>query len=68
MAKGCTQSKENLEFIDGTLRKPELKEGDDPSEFEAWDMVNSLVCSWLINMIDPKLHASVAYTETAKAM
>ena len=31
-------------------------------------MVNSLVCSWLINVIDPKLHASVVYAKTAKAM
>jgi len=31
-------------------------------------MINSLVCSWIINVIDPKLHASVAYPETMKVM
>lgn len=27
-----------------------------------------LICSWIINVIDPKLHASVAYVETAYEM
>ena len=31
-------------------------------------MINSLVCSWIINVIDPKLHASVAYVKTTKVM
>jgi len=31
-------------------------------------MVNSVVCSWLLNVIERKLHPSVAYAEMAKAM
>jgi len=42
--------------------------GDDPSEFNTWEMVNSLVCSWIINMVDKRLHASVAYTKTINAI
>jgi len=38
------------------------------SEFNAWEMVNSTICSWIINVIDPKLHASVAYAKTAYEM
>ena len=60
------KAKKKLGFINGTLQKPDFKEGDDTSEFESWDMINSLVCSWIINVIDPKFHASMAYAESAK--
>ena len=42
-----------------------MKEGDDPTEYNVWDMVNTMLCSWIINVIDPKLHTSIAYVETA---
>jgi len=61
-------SKNKLGFIEGTLKRAELKEGVDPTEYNAWDMVNSMVCSWIINVIDPKLHSSIAYIETATVM
>ena len=31
-------------------------------------MANSIICSWIVNVINPKLHASVAYADTAKSM
>ena len=31
-------------------------------------MVNSMICSWIINTIDPKLHTSIAYVETTAVM
>ena len=31
-------------------------------------MVNSMICSWIINVINPKLHTSIAYAETAYEM
>ena len=31
-------------------------------------MTNSMLCSWLLNVIDPKLRMSVAYSGTAKVM
>jgi len=27
-----------------------------------------MICSWIVNVIDPKLHASVAYADTTKSM
>jgi len=61
------KSKNKLGFIEGTLTKPTPK-GEDFSELNAWEMVNSMICSWIINVIDPKLHTSVAYAETAYEM
>lgn len=31
-------------------------------------MVNSMICSWIVYVTDPKLHTRVAYAETAQAM
>ena len=39
------RSENKLGFIDGTLKKPELKQGKDSIEHNAWEMVNSMVCS-----------------------
>jgi len=61
------KAKNKLGFIDGTLKKPEIGEGNF-TEYHSWDMVNSMICSWLLNVIDRKLHPSVAFAETARAM
>ena len=57
--------KNKLGFIEGTLTKPTPQKEGDLSELNAWEMVNSMICSWIINVIEPKLHTSVAYAETA---
>ena len=62
------KAKNKLGFIEGTLAKPTLQKGEDRSKLDAWEMVNSMICSWIVNVIDPKLHTSVAYAETAQAM
>ena len=31
-------------------------------------MMNSMISSWILNIIDPKLRTSVAYAESAQAM
>ena len=62
------KSKNKLGFIEETLAKPTPKEGEDQSELIAWEKANSMICSWIVNVIDPRLHISVAYTETAKSM
>ena len=67
VVRTALKSKNKLVFIEGTITKPTPK-GEDLSEFNAWEMVNSMICSWIINVIDPKLHASVAYAETAYEM
>ena len=66
--KTALKSKNKLGFIDGTLAKPTPQQGEDQSELIAWEMVNSMICSWIVNVIDPKLHASVAYADTTKSM
>ena len=62
------KAKNKLGFIEGTLKRPELKERDDPTKYNAQGMMNSMICSWIINVIDPKLHMSIAYVETAAMM
>ena len=53
--KTALKSKNKLGFLDGTLTKPTPKEGQDMSELQAWEMVNSMICSWILNIIEPKL-------------
>lgn len=55
MVRTPLRSKNKLGFIEGTLKKPILKEEDDPLELQAWEMANSMICSWILNVIDPKL-------------
>jgi len=62
------RSKNKLGFIDGTLTRPEAKGGEDFLETDAWDMTNSMLCSWLLNVIDPTLRASIVYADTVKVM
>jgi len=62
------KAKNKLMFIDGTLQKPKPKEGDDLSELQAWEKVNSMICSWILNVIESKLRNSIAFVETAELM
>jgi len=57
-----------LGLIEGTLTKPTPKKGEDLSELNAWQMVNSMIYSWIINVIDLKLITSVTYAKTASGM
>jgi len=43
------KSKNKLGFIDGTITKLKPQEGEDQSELVAWDMVNSMICSWIVH-------------------
>jgi len=54
-----------LLFIEGTLTKPTPKKEEDLSEFNSWEIANLMICSWIVNVIQPKLYTSVAYTEMA---
>jgi len=62
------KSKNKLGFIEGTITKPSPKDGEDTTELQAWEMANSMVCSWILNVIEPKLRTSVAYVDTAMHM
>jgi len=62
------KAKNKLEFIDRTLPRPNTTEDEDFSEANARDMTNLMLCSWLVNVIEPKLRMSVAYSDRAKLM
>ena len=62
------KSKYKLGFIVGTITRPRLKEWDNATEYNASKMANSMICSWIINVIDPKLHTSIVYVETMAIM
>ena len=55
-------------FIDGSFSRPEKKDDEEFSECHAWDMVNSMLCLWLLNIIEPWLRMNIAYSDTAKIM
>ena len=49
------KAKNKLGFNEGTLKRPEKVTEQEFSEAGPWDLVNSILYSWLLNMIDPKL-------------
>jgi len=53
-------------FIDGSISK--LEPMAHPMKKNAWNMVNSMITSWILNVIDSKLHTSVAYEDTTHRM
>ena len=60
--------KNKLSFINGTVERPEATDDEDFFECNAWDMANSMLCSWLLRVIDPKLRMTIAYCDMAKDM
>ena len=62
------KSKNKLAFTEGKLTRPKDENDEGFSEAQAWDMINSMLCSWLFNIIHPKLRLNVAYSDTAKIM
>ncbi|KAK3004635.1 hypothetical protein RJ639_019122 [Escallonia herrerae] len=51
-----------LAFIDGRITKPDPKSKDSL----AWDIVNSTLCSWICNLLDPPIRATVSRLNEAK--
>jgi len=62
------KAKNKLGFIDGTLERPRAEDDKEFSECHAWDIANSMLCFWLLNVINPKLKMTIAYCDTAKSM
>jgi len=42
--------------------------GEDTTELQTWEMVNSMICTWILNVIELKLRSSIAYVGAAKLM
>ena len=61
-------AKNKVAFIDGTISKLEMQKGAYSAEANAWIIVNSMVTSWILNVIDPKLYASIAYADLARTI
>ena len=71
MGEGCEDSfkgENKLGLIDGMLERPKEQRDEEFTECHVWDMVNLMLCSWLLNIIDPKLQISIAYSEMTKIM
>ena len=66
--KTALKSKNKLGFIDGSIQRPTVKKEEYSAELNAQKMVNSMVISWILNVLDPKMHASVAYVDSAHKM
>ncbi|XP_074301156.1 uncharacterized protein LOC141632510 [Silene latifolia] len=58
-------AKNKLSFIEGTVKKPVIQEGEaETLEVVAWRQCNAMVKAWLRNAIHPKLHPSIAFSES----
>ncbi|XP_074315257.1 uncharacterized protein LOC141651442 [Silene latifolia] len=58
-------AKNKLSFIEGTVKKPEVVEGEaETLEAVAWRQCNAIVKAWLRNSIHQKLHPSIAFSGT----
>ncbi|XP_074305051.1 uncharacterized protein LOC141639978 [Silene latifolia] len=61
------ESKNKLDFLDGKIKEPTVAKGEEETvEHVAWRQCIAMVKTWLKNVIDPKLHASIAFSGTVK--
>ena len=59
-------AKNKIAFINGTITKTEVIKRGSAGEMSAWMIVNSMITSWILNVVDLKLHASIAYADSAQ--
>ena len=62
------KGKNKLGFIYETLTRPKDNDKDEFLECQAWDMANSMLCSWLFNFMDLELRMTIAYFDTTKIL
>ena len=55
-------AKSKLGFVDGTVN---ASMAITPLEKKAWSKCNSMISSWILNLVSPHLTASVIYRDTA---
>ncbi|XP_074290214.1 uncharacterized protein LOC141616946 [Silene latifolia] len=55
-----------MAFVEGTIKQPPKAEtnGEESLESVAWRQCNAMVKAWLRNVIDVKLHPSIAFLGT----
>ncbi|XP_021756646.1 uncharacterized protein LOC110721766 [Chenopodium quinoa] len=57
------ESRRKFGFVDGTISKPTEKK-----KMLDWDMMNSMLVSWILRAIEPKLAASIPSFDEAKRL
>jgi len=62
------EAKNKLAFIDDTLQEPTPKEGDDKPELQSWEIVNFIICSWILKVIEPKRRTSATFVKNVGLM
>ncbi|XP_042942705.1 uncharacterized protein LOC122276877 [Carya illinoinensis] len=58
------KARNKLGFIDGSLHPPAQTD----SLFSSWSKCDTIVLSWLLNSLSPKIAQSVIYIDTSRAM
>ena len=58
------RSQNKLGFIDGSIAKPNKSD----SHFVAWEIVNSMLCSWIANSLDDSIRATVSRLSNVKIL
>ncbi|XP_074289402.1 uncharacterized protein LOC141614556 [Silene latifolia] len=54
-------AKGKLDYVDGTISKPDPSDSD----YKSWRSANALVCMWIYNSIEPDLRTSISLPEEA---
>ena len=54
------KARRKFRFVDGTIHKP-----TDPKKLLDWETVNSMLVSWMLRSVDPKVAASFPYHDEA---
>ncbi|XP_074267425.1 uncharacterized protein LOC141590763 [Silene latifolia] len=61
--KNGLDAKNKLAFIEGKVKKPVNFDDEESVEAVAWRSCNAMIRAWLRNVIDPKLHASISFSQ-----
>ncbi|KAL9246069.1 hypothetical protein vseg_019650 [Gypsophila vaccaria] len=66
--KNGLDAKNNMGFIEGNIKEPDANgdDGEDNIKLVAWRQCNAIVRAWLRNIIDPKLHPSITFSQPIK--
>ncbi|XP_074303778.1 uncharacterized protein LOC141638270 [Silene latifolia] len=64
--KNGLDAKNKLAFIEGKVNEPESNSDEDKLELVAWRQCNAMLKAWLRNVIDPKLHPSITFSQPIK--
>ncbi|CAA7043798.1 unnamed protein product [Microthlaspi erraticum] len=58
------EAKNKLSFVDGSLPRP----SEDDRTFKIWSRCNSMVKSWILNVVDKEIYDSILYSQDAAEM